>query len=570
MTSTINTAPTPRASALKTWWPLLLFAVLWVDLVRQLSYTWDTNEQYAYGWFVPFLALALFFRRWPTRPPSSSSGFSFPLSAFILFLALSLLPLRVILEINQDWPLITWLMTAIVVGLSLYAVFLAGGWPWVKHFAFPISFILVTVQWPYRIEHGLTQNLMQVVASLTVEILGWFNIPAFQRGNLIEISTGVLGVDEACSGIRSFQSTLMAALFLGELYLLRPPIRLLLVGTGLIAAFLLNVCRTLILTWQANAHGLSAIDKWHDPAGFAIAIACFAVLWLLAVLIKCKYSPFALRPPSSASASLSAGGEGRGEVASAVSRQSSVVSNPILPSSAVRPPPSAPWRRYAAALGLWSLLCIAATEAWYRSHEINQPPPLSWSVTLPTESPSFQVVPVSPVASKMLKSDDSLTGKWQEPDGSEWTLFLFRWNPNSMQSVISARLHRPEVCLTGAGLRQTSMSPLDYFPAGPLQIPFHKYTFETGGQQLYVFFSLWQDGEEQSGMRTLGKNDRIKWVLEGRRGMGQQTLEIICSGYPDMAAAEKAVRQRLPELVRAETHRPAVAASARGSSNNAE
>ena len=39
---------------------------------------------------------------------------------------------------------------------------------------------------------------------------------AIQRGNLIELSTGVLGVDEACSGIRSFQSTLMAALFLDE------------------------------------------------------------------------------------------------------------------------------------------------------------------------------------------------------------------------------------------------------------------------------------------------------------------------------------------------------------------
>src|SRR5712672_2872362 len=50
------------------WLPVILFAVLWVDLVRQLSFTWESSEQYAYGWFVPFLALALFWRRWGTRP----------------------------------------------------------------------------------------------------------------------------------------------------------------------------------------------------------------------------------------------------------------------------------------------------------------------------------------------------------------------------------------------------------------------------------------------------------------------------------------------------------------------
>jgi hypothetical protein len=163
----------------------------------------------------------------------------------------------------------------------------------------------------------------------------------------------------------------------------------------------------------------------------------------------------------------------------------------------------------------------------------------------------------------MLKADATITGTWQESDGSHWTVYSLRWNPNSMQSVIHARLHTPEVCLSAAGLRQISKSSLDYFVAGPLQIPFHKYIFEAGGQQLYVFFSLWQDGDEQSGMRKLDQNDRIRWVLAGRRGMGQQTLEIICTDYPDMAAAEKAVRQRLPELVRIESQQTGTITSGR-------
>jgi exosortase len=328
----LSTTPQPTAvlrppfsGLLQQWLPLAAFAVLWLDLIRLLSSNWQAREQYAYGWFVPILALGLFIKKWPGRPLTIDHGpqttdsqvstlnsqppqVSSPVvSSLVVLCAALLLPLRVIYEINRDWPLISWVYTAIVVALTLYAINLAGPpssvlcppssglvvrsqWsllsPWVRHFAFPVCFILVAVVWPYRLEKGLTQGLMRLDANITVEILGWLNIPAMQRGNLIELATGTVGVDEACSGIRSFQSTLMAALFLGELYLLRRRTRLLLVVVGLMLAFGFNVIRTLILAWQANAHGLSAIDKWHDPAGFTIAIACFFCLWAVAVLIK--------------------------------------------------------------------------------------------------------------------------------------------------------------------------------------------------------------------------------------------------------------------------------------------
>jgi exosortase len=280
MSSTPNQPLAPgvigHTHVLKAWLPVILFGVLWADLVRQLSYTWETSEQYAFGWFVPFLGLALFLKRWLTRPVAQSQSSLFWLTALVTVVALLLLPVRVVYEINPDWPLCSWLMTLMVVGISLYAVFIAGGWNWVRHFAFPICFILVAVQWPYRIENGLTQDLMRVVATLTVELLGWFSIPAVQHGNLIEVSTGVVGISEACSGIRSFQSTLMAALFLGELYQLRWTRRLLLLAGGLATAFCLNIVRTLILAWHASSDGIEALDKWHDPAGMLIFLVSFA------------------------------------------------------------------------------------------------------------------------------------------------------------------------------------------------------------------------------------------------------------------------------------------------------
>jgi hypothetical protein len=114
-----------------------------------------------------------------------------------------------------------------------------------------------------------------------------------------------------------------------------------------------------------------------------------------------------------------------------------------------------------------------------------------------------------------------------------------------------ARGHRPEVCLPGAGYRQIRGPDMEYFEAGPLRLPFQKYIYEAGGKRIYVFFCLWQDGDEdQQGMRIMDRHDRFEWVKNGRRRMGQRSLEIVLSGYGNLQEAEQALRKQLPSLIR--------------------
>jgi hypothetical protein len=54
----------------------------------------------------------------------------------------------------------------------------------------------------------------------------------------------VLGIDEACSGVRSLQATLMVSLFLGEIHRLKIGARVALVAIGFGAAFLTNIGRS--------------------------------------------------------------------------------------------------------------------------------------------------------------------------------------------------------------------------------------------------------------------------------------------------------------------------------------
>lgn len=519
---------------------LAAFSVLWIDLIHQLSYTWDTREQYSYGWFVPFFALALLWRRWHDRPlPQAASSFIFHLSSFCFLICL--LPLRVIFEINADWPLIAWIYAIIVVWLTLFAFYLAGGWSWVKHFAFPVAFILVAITWPYRIEKGLTQNMMQVVSGITVEILGFFNIAAVQRGNLIEVATGVVGVDEACSGIRSFQSTLMAGLLMGELYRFRAWTRTGLVIGGLILAFGFNILRALFLTWQASQYGIEAIDKWHDTAGLSITVACVFCLWGISSLLK-----------RNAASADRAGESKTKDLKPEIKQEQQAVGHLVhdLPTATASSPCLLSPVPYLLLVGLWTILVLGLTQLWYRSSEVKDAGVFTWTVKLPEDKPGFQKVELPPRTLKLLAFDEGATGKWLEEDGSEFSVYFFRWKPRSVQSVIMSRVHRPEVCLTATGLQQTSESKLVDIPVGSLNLPFRMYTFTGDNKPMYVFFCQWEDGsEQQSGLASSKQRGRIESVLKGRRSLGQQTLEIIITGSDSIETAQHILSRHLPSII---------------------
>src|SRR5262245_42908558 len=120
------------------WLPLFPLAVVWLSLFWVLSTDWSINSQYSYVWLVPFLGLAVFWRRWNSRPPSSpGNAAAIPAiaGALILFCAL---PIRLIEEANPEWRLILWLHAGWVVASSFLLLSYTGGGRWARHFAFVV------------------------------------------------------------------------------------------------------------------------------------------------------------------------------------------------------------------------------------------------------------------------------------------------------------------------------------------------------------------------------------------------------------------------------------------------
>lgn len=232
----------------------------WILAIRHLSSEWTLNEQYHYGWIVPLLALYLVRARFEHAPAAGATRWPHAISVGVLLIAgaeVLLLPLR---EANADWRLLGWLLTGLAALATLLAIAQVGGLPWMVHFAYPVCFFFTAVPWPRPIEIDVMHWLMQHNASLAAELLRWCGANAEVQGNLIRLSSGTLGVDEACSGIRSLQGSLMATLFVGEIFELKRWRRVFLLLFGAGWALVTNAGRTVFLALTMERGGPAALD----------------------------------------------------------------------------------------------------------------------------------------------------------------------------------------------------------------------------------------------------------------------------------------------------------------------
>lgn len=496
---------------------IVALAVCWLWFFNSLRGEWQLNTQYNYGYVVPLLGLALFWRRWPERPAArpGQSRLGTALAAASLGL---LLPSRVILEANPEWRLMFWLQGSLVVALTFCLLYRAGGAGWMRFFAPPLLFLLIAIPWPMAIEQGIIQNLMRLVAGLTVEVLGWLGIPALQQGNLIQVSIGTVGIDEACSGVRSLQSGLMLSLFLGEMY--RFPIlrRIALVVASFAVVLVANLARTTFLTWMAATSGLHRMESWHDTAGIAVMCIVLPGLMGLAQLMR------------------------RG-----------------LPETRQQRPdaPNREWRmpRWVGIATLAWLACAElATQLWYRSREHDLVRNTAWSVAWPTDNPHFQKSKVPEASLAILRCSESESASWEDSEGDVWSGFLLRWKPGQNSAQL-AKGHRPDICFPAAGARLVEDVGQVTVEVHGIELPFRHQVFTSGERHLNVFYCLWPERISRGQSQLLedgSQRSRLLAVLAGKRNLGQQVLELVIIGPDTKEVALALLRRQLPTLIQTE------------------
>jgi exosortase len=153
-------------------------------------------------------------------------------------------------------------------------------------FLFPTFVWLLSAPMLSEVENNLNLFLMGRVTSVVFFVFNQLGLVLEQRGNVLVLPTGSVGVAEACSGIRSLTGCLFAGSFLAAVFLRSRWKQALLVGTSLLFAVLANLLRSIFLTSWAYAYGANAIEGTvHDVTGYAVlGLTVVALLCLLPFL----------------------------------------------------------------------------------------------------------------------------------------------------------------------------------------------------------------------------------------------------------------------------------------------
>ena len=274
---------------------------------------------------------------------------------------------------------------------------------------------------PPGIYTRLTLALQLWISTGVMDALQLLGVAAHREGNIIELATTRVGVEEACSGVRSLVSCVFVALFFSASLVRRPWARVVVIAVAAPLALGMNFLRSLALTLLAN-DGVSIAGFWHDATGFAVLLITGALLAGLALVLE---DPGAQPGPARAAPLPGPGAAGTAAAA-------------IL----------------AAALGLAALLVVV--------FELNTHPALRKDAPAPDLAALLPEAPAGWAASPLLNFDrfkslletDLLAQRNYEhgrgPGAVDISFYLAYWRPG--QAPVSlVEEHTPDACWPGAG-----------------------------------------------------------------------------------------------------------------------
>lgn len=389
---------------------------------------WSRNPDLSHGFLaVPAVAL-LWFRAREDAPASRGLGPALQ-TALVLAATLGLggaALLAAVYATAFGWtasPTLFLASAAVAAALTLAALLAAGravrwiapGWP---ALVLP-AVVLLSAPLPPGTYSRLTLGLQSGITVGVVETLRLFGVAAMRSGNVINLGTTSVGVEEACSGVRSLVSCVLAGLVLSALLLRSPVRRALLVGLAAPLALATNFARSLALTLLARG-GVDIVGFWHDALGYAVLVVTAGLLAALAFFLE--ETP--VRP---------------------VARAGGPAGNSWKPASVLA----------LAALALafvWVGQLLARTQ--FGAPTASTPPDLArlvpaaaegWTVTTRTDLGRFAGI---------LRTDHLLERSYSKPgaDGRLVQLTVYTaWWPAGASSVSEVATHTPEACWPGAG-----------------------------------------------------------------------------------------------------------------------
>ncbi|MEO0056133.1 MAG: hypothetical protein RLZZ50_2080 [Verrucomicrobiota bacterium] len=254
---------------------------------------WQNNPDLSHGFFALPIIVVLWRRAREDVPASRGlgAGVQFAASTTVALGLLGSALFAAVYAAATGWPsapTLFYLGAGAAAAATLAVVLAAGrdvrwispGWP---ALVIPLA-ILLSAPLPPATYERLMRALQEFITVGVVETLRLGGIPAMRSGNIINLGNTSVGVEEACSGMRSLVSCVLAGLVLSALMLRSPGRRAVLVLAAAPLALAGNFLRSLTLTLLAR-NGVDIAGAWHDGLGFAVlGVTTAALAWIATAL----------------------------------------------------------------------------------------------------------------------------------------------------------------------------------------------------------------------------------------------------------------------------------------------
>ena len=304
---------------------IVLIIFLAVFMIWDQSYWWESRDEYSFGYLVPLFALYVVYDRKElilsllTKADGISSADQkanglwicnfLALSGFIsgifLYLVGGLLRVATMpqnpatLAISVGFALVLLSSVFIFASETIYEerIVLKNRLKLTFLFLFPALIWLISAPLVSVLETKIRVFLLTQVTIIVFTLMDFLGFEIERQGNVLVLPKGVVGVEEACSGIRSLTACLFAGSFLASVYLSKFWKKIVLVLMAMVFAILTNLLRSGFLTLWAYFYGSEAInDHWalpiigdigsvHDVMGMAVLLlTTIGLLCLLPIL----------------------------------------------------------------------------------------------------------------------------------------------------------------------------------------------------------------------------------------------------------------------------------------------
>ena len=256
---------------------LLLLAILYYPILKDLVKEWWIDPNYSHGFLIP---LIVGYFVWERREEFKQAEVK-PCNWGVLLLLFGVVTL-LIATIGAELFTMRSSLILVIAGLILFIL----GKEHFRILLFPLAFLLFMVPLPYLIYDSVAFPLKLFAAKAATATLQFVDVPVLREGNIITLPNITLEVADACSGIRSLIS--LIALGVVYAYFTQRALwkRVVLVVATVPIAIFTNASRVVFAGFLAQRFNPDLAEGFfHGASGWLLFMLAFLMLFGLGLFL---------------------------------------------------------------------------------------------------------------------------------------------------------------------------------------------------------------------------------------------------------------------------------------------